>query len=761
MPDKKESDPHWWTKAIAFLCATPFFCLDVLLYSFSLAWLRRTVLFVFNGRQQRQLKMQSVAVGSATDSQGAPRRSVLSPERLLDGDVPACTVYAMVQSAVQTHGSAPALVSRRFVELKKVHESDRFPSKIFDDSSFNESTYRSFGEQLLHFGAGLRGLKMEPIPSLQSDQSLDNVSTGSSVVVIFEDTCWQWTVALHGALSQSLTVATCYSTLGEEAVLSAVNETGATTLMLNWKKAAKFAKLSDQMPSLRTIIASTHEMPVETSKSDIFTLPNDNDDDSTTAPKTKVRILTSDQVMAMGAEQRTDFPPVPPQPTDVAVIMYTSGSTGNPKGVVMKHSQMVAGVFGMAKNVDLQVGKEVFVSYLPLAHILALQIEIYMLYAGAKLCYADARELPKALTIYQPTVFAGVPKVWDVIKHGLDQKLAKTAGPLVKRILDVLIQWKIFVLHRGFDTPFSNLVFKAIAKKVFGRVLRFGVAGGGPLSASLHDYCRAVFACPIIQGYALTETCVGGCFQALDDDRSGIVGPPVPSVEICLQSEPDIKDSGGLSYLHTDSKDINGQTVIGRGEICMRGPCISSGYYKLPDQTKEVYDDDGWFHTGDIGQFTEDGVIQIIDRKKNLVKLKGGEYVAIESMENAFTASEFCHAVCVIATGDMDVPLVCVSANVSSLEDWASQNNVSYDSVSDLCEMDETRKAVVQSMIAAGKEAGLTSLELRIKDCCVVTKEWGPGHGMTATMKIDRKQICNIHEQEIQAMMKRNGVESS
>jgi long-chain acyl-CoA synthetase len=187
---------------------------------------------------------------------------------------------------------------------------------------------------------------------------------------------------------------------------------------------------------------------------------------------------------------------------------------------------------------------------------------------------------------------------------------------------------------------------------------------------------------------------------------------------------------------------------------------VSSGYYKLPDQTKEEYDSEGWFHTGDIGQFTKDGVIQIVDRKKNLIKLKGGEYVAIESMENAFASSPYCSAVCVIANGDLDVPLAFVNANVSKLKEWASKNNVSYDSVSDLCEKDETRKAVVKSMVAAGKEAGLNSLEVRIKDCCLVTKEWGPGHGMTATMKIDRKEICRMHEKELQAMMKRNNVEA-
>ena len=245
----------------------------------------------------------------------------------------------------------------------------------------------------------------------------------------------------------------------------------------------------------------------------------------------------------------------------------------------------------------------------------------------------------------------------------------------------------------------------------------------------------------------------------LNDPRSLVVGPPVPCVEIMLQSEPDIKDGGGLPYLHTDKFGSKGEPVIGRGEICIRGPCVSSGYYKDPEKTKEEYVD-GWFHTGDIGQFTDDGVIQIVDRKKNLVKLRGGEYVRVELMEGAFSVSTFVSAVCVLANGDMDAPLACVNANIGKLKTWASENKITYDSIADLADKEETRMAVVKSLVVAGKEAGLTPLELRIKDVYVITTEWGPGHGLTASMKLDRKKILSMHEREIQSMFKRNGVQT-
>lgn len=342
--------------------------------------------------------------------------------------------------------------------------------------------------------------------------------------------------------------------------------------------------------------------------------------------------------------------------------------------------------------------------------------------------------------------------------EGVEKKLS--AIPVVKTIFDILLQWKRRLLRMGLDTPVSNLLFRKVSQKVFGGVLRFGVSGGGPINGTLHEFCRACFCCPLIQGYALTETCVGGCFQALDDSRASAVGPPVPCVEVMLQSEPDIQDSGGFPYLHTDTKDSKGNPVIGRGEICFRGPCISSGYYKLPDKTAEEYDQDGWFHSGDIGQFTPDGAVQIVDRKKNLVKLRGGEYVQVESMEVAFGQSPFVSTVCVVANGDLDTPLAIVNTEDKYLKKWAAENDINRDNLQELADKKETREAVVKSMVKEGKEAGLTALELRIKDCClVVGDEWKPGWGLTASLKIDRKQIFKQHEEALNAMLKRNGVE--
>ena len=233
--------------------ALPLIALDIFCYIVSLAWLSKLA----------PKKAYSVAVGDSTETRGKPRRHFSSPEKLVtsiyDGGN-AKTVYDMTIAAVKENGPNTALVSRKFVELKKIKETDRFPSKFYDDNELDEITYDELGEMIVHFGAGLKSLGMESIPQLGAGESFDD-ATGSFVMVIFEDTCKQWTIGLHGAFSQSITVATCYATLGEDAVIGAVNETNASTLFLNWKNAEKFSQLASKMPSLKTIIASTYEMP--------------------------------------------------------------------------------------------------------------------------------------------------------------------------------------------------------------------------------------------------------------------------------------------------------------------------------------------------------------------------------------------------------------------------------------------------------------------------------------------------------------------
>merc|ERR1712071_139985 len=179
-------------------------------------------------------------------------------------------------------------------------------------------------------------------------------------------------------------------------------------------------------------------------------------------------------------------------------------------------------------------------------------------------------------------------------------------------------------------------------------------------------------------------------------------GVPVPSVEIKLESTPDILDRSGLPYMSTDRKDHEGNDVLGRGEIVAKGNNIAIGYYMLEEKTKEEFGEDGFFHTGDIGQFMSDGSIRIVDRKKNLIKLKGGEYIAVENMEMVYGNSKFVNAVdggiCCYGDGDMDRPIALMQISEPFVMEWAKENGVSGD-FSTVKESKELMDAVMNDMV--------------------------------------------------------------
>lgn len=256
----------------------------------------------------------------------------------------------------------------------------------------------------------------------------------------------------------------------------------------------------------------------------------------------------------------------------------------------------------------------------------------------------------------------------------------------------------------------------------------------------------------------LTETNAGLSIQAWDDLRSGIAGVPIPSVEVKLLSVPEINDKAGLPYLSTDTRDVDGNKVYGRGEILVKGPSVSLGYYMMEDKTKEVFREDGFFHTGDIGQFMEDGSLRIVDRVKNLVKLKGGEYIAIENMEMSYGNSKFVDAIaggiCCYGDGDMDRPIALLQLSEPNAMAWAKANNVSgdFEKVKDTKELYD---AVMDDMKKEHAKAGLSHLE-KLVAICFLTEPWTPENGcLTAANKLQRRAVIEQFSKEFEATKKK------
>lgn len=623
--------------------------------------------------------------------------------------------------------------SRRCTGKRKYLGQHSEKVKKFGDIDWK--SYEEVGLASYKFGAALRSAGLV---AAAEKCTLDKLKTPCSLA-IFENTSPEWLTAALGAFSQSIIVTTIYATLGINNVIDAISDGVISAIVCNKTNVQTLVDSIKKIPSLKTIIY-TNDM-----------IAPDADIKLPVAPK-GVRIIAIEDFIESGDTKA--FPPTPPKSTTCAVNMYTSGSTGKPKGVVVTHAQVLAATAAGMSALGVVSG-DVYLGYLPLAHILELMAEFVQVAMGNTICYADPKTLTTtgaypvgALEQFSPTIMAGVPKIWDVIKKGVQAKVA-LSSPVAQFLVNTAFQAREFAMNHGYDTPlFNALVFKKFSKVVGGR-LRLALSGGGPLNSEVQVFVRTCFGCPLIQGYGLTETCAGLTIQAADDLRSGIAGVPIPSVQVKLVSTPHINDKAGQPYLNTDTVDVEGNPIFGRGEVVVKGHNIALGYYMEPGKTKEVFEDDGFFHTGDIGQFMDDGSIRITDRVKNLVKLKGGEYVALENMEMVYGNSKFVDAIgggiCCYGDGDMDRPVALMQLNELVAMAWAKENNITgdYEKVRNSKELME---AVLADMHNEAKKGGLSALE-KIVAIAFLTEPWTPENGcLTAANKLQRRAVVATHE---------------
>ncbi|CAO2143249.1 unnamed protein product [Urochloa humidicola] len=343
------------------------------------------------------------------------------------------------------------------------------------------------------------------------------------------------------------------------------------------------------------------------------------------------------------------------------------------------------------------------------------------------------------LAVLRPTVFASVPRLYNRIYAAITNAV-KESGGLKERLFHTAYNAKRQALLNGRNPSpmWDKLVFNKIKARLGGRV-RLMTSGASPLSSDVMEFLRICFGGEVLEGYGMTETSCVITTMDVGDKLIGHVGSPNPSCEVKLVDVPE------MNYTSEDQP-------YPRGEICVRGPIIFRGYYKDEVQTREVIDEDGWLHTGDIGLWLPGGRLKIIDRKKNIFKLAQGEYIAPEKIENVYAKCKFI-AQCFVYGDSFNSSLVAIVAvEPEVLKAWAASEGIQYEDLRQLCADPRARAAVLADMDSIGKEAQLRGFEFA-KAVTLVAEPFTLENGLlTPTFKVKRPQAKAYFAKEISDM---------
>ncbi|KAF2640704.1 long-chain-fatty-acid-CoA ligase 1 [Massarina eburnea CBS 473.64] len=433
----------------------------------------------------------------------------------------------------------------------------------------------------------------------------------------------EWQITDLAAMSQRLFTVSIYDTLGPDTTEYIINHAGLVTVVTALNHVVALLKLKPRLPTLKMIIVmdplSAGEQPGE-SKGELL---------NSLANEMGVTMHYIEDVEALGEKQ--PIPYNPPTPDDFVTINYTSGTTGNPKGVVLTHRAAQS-----ATCVSLiffrSTPSTVICSFLPLAHIYQRLGEHSALASGAAIGYfhGNIAELVEDLKLVRPTQFSGVPRLYN--RFGAAIKAATIEQTGIKGALSRhIITNKLAAINDKANPSNRHALYDRIwAKKVAAGIgldrCTAMVSGSAPIDPSLHQFLRVVFANDFVQGYGMTETYAVALVQDPSDLTAGTCGMVSPAVECCLIDVPD------MEYLSTDKPQP-------RGELLVRGNSCFSEYLGNEEETQKALDAEGWVHTGDICTIDEMGRFTIIDRRKNVLKLAQGEYISPERIENVYLAN--------------------------------------------------------------------------------------------------------------------------
>ncbi|HXX28113.1 MAG TPA: long-chain fatty acid--CoA ligase [Terriglobales bacterium] len=525
------------------------------------------------------------------------------------------------------------------------------------------------------------------------------VRKGDRVAILSENRP-EWTIADFACLLTGAVVVPIYTTLTNEQVAYILRDSGARAVFVSSEKQLeKVQTVRDQTPLKEVVVMdAVKATPVFSMQEWMQKGPPESDPRFDAAARTA-------------------------NPNDLATIIYTSGTTGTPKGAMLTHGNMVANLNVSLSDFPLGEG-EISISFLPLSHVTARHVDFSLLSNRVTLAYVSfLDQLPQALLEVRPTIFVGVPRVYEKVHAQVDQR---TKG-FPKR---QLYRWAMAVgrahredIMRG-QTPTSlawkiadRLLYSKVRAGIGGRAELF-ISGGAPLGRELAEW-YADIGIRIHEGYGLTETSPVIAVNTPKAHKLGTVGKPLPNVEVRIAAD---------------------------GELLVRGPSVFHGYWNQEEETKNVFSE-GWFKTGDIGNLDAEGFLSITDRKKDLIKTSGGKFIAPQPLESSLKHNALV-AEAVVLGDRRKFPAVLIAPCFPVLEDWARANQIVFSSRQELIQQEKVRD--LYEGLVAELNRGLARFE-QLKKVVLTAEEFSSENGLlTASMKLRRRAVEERYQRQIE-----------
>jgi long-chain acyl-CoA synthetase len=576
--------------------------------------------------------------------------------------------------------------------------ADRYadqPAIHWKDGDWKSLTWREYRQAIHEAAAGLQDLGV-------GEDEFVAIMAGNRPEHVISD---------YAAIHAGATAVTIYSTLAANQIQYIADNCKATVAILEDLEFMKrWDEIHSELPNLRYVVLMSGAENYETTE----------------------WVLGWDELLARGKHRLASDPGTVDravaaiEPDTLATLIYTSGTTGTPKGVMISHRNVVWTAECLRRAADIDLGPRM-VSYLPLAHIAERLATHYLAtyMAGQVWCCPNLAGVLEYIQAARPTLFVGVPRVYEKFHARLVSRFEEAHG-IKKTLLDAALsanRKRVLAEQEGKSGPLlagvlDSIVLSKVRDGLGMDQVDIAITAAAPINPDLVLFFQTI-GIPLFELYGLSETTGPATTNVPGAFKIGSVGRALPGVEVRLAEDD---------------------------ELLIRGGVITQGYYKLPDDTRETFDPEGWLHSGDLARIDEDGYVWIIGRKKEIIITAGGKNIAPAKLETVLGNHPLISKACMVGDGRKFISMI-IALDGEEAPGWAAANGIDFHDLASFSELPQVRDEVERAIKEANRDVSPVE---QIKKWVIVPDDWTPDSGeVTPSLKLKRKVVLDKYAEDI------------